>query len=143
MLTYEKTFGLSPDNPARLIRKTVFMQEQGFKNEFDQQDQNSWHFVFYLDHQPIACVRLFKDDHYPNYLTLGRVALLKAYRGQHFGLEMLDIVEKEALSMNVQGIVLSAQLKVAPFYEKAGYQAMGEVYMDEHCEHIHMEKDFR
>ena len=28
-----------------------------------------------------------------------------------------------------------------PFYEKLGYWASGEEYLDEYCPHIHMEKE--
>lgn len=42
--------------------------------------------------------------------------------------------------MDMQIIELSAQVRVQPFYAKAGFQAIGETYMDEHCPHIHMEK---
>lgn len=140
MFTYTMTYGLDKDSPARMIRTAVFMNEQGFKNEFDDQDQNSYHFIFFEDDQPVSCARLFKSPDKKNWMTLGRVAVLKNYRNRHYGLKMLEAIEKEAVSMQALGIELSAQLRVQSFYEKAGYSAVGDIYMDEHCEHIHMEK---
>lgn len=37
-------------------------------------------------------------------------------------------------------IYLSAQLQAKGFYEKLGYLAYGDEYMDEHCPHIMMKK---
>lgn len=140
MLTYTITFGLEDDSPARMIRQAVFMEEQGFENEFDQQDQDSYHLVFYDEQTPVGCVRLFHSAQRPGWMTLGRVAILAAFRHRRYGLAMLEAVEKEAREKHALGIELSSQLRVQPFYEKGGYTALGEVYMDEHCEHIHMEK---
>lgn len=37
-------------------------------------------------------------------------------------------------------ITLSAQKRVKLFYEKNGYTAQGDEYLDEFCPHIHMSK---
>lgn len=140
MLTYTMNFGLAENSPARMIREAVFMQEQGFENEFDDQDHDSWHFVFFFENNPVGCARLFMSPNQPSWLTLGRVAILKEYRSQHFGKEMLSIIEKEAKQKNALGIELSAQCRVQNFYAKSGYLPIGDIYMDEHCPHIHMEK---
>lgn len=34
----------------------------------------------------------------------------------------------------------NSQCRAQGFYEKIGYVASGETYLDEDCEHIHMEK---
>lgn len=140
MLTYTCTYGLSEDSPARMIRTAVFMEEQGFHNEFDIQDHDSYHFVFYANQKAIGCARLFPSPKKENWMTIGRVAILKEYRKKHYGLDMLEMIENEALKMGASGLELSAQQQVQPFYEKGGYIASGPVYMDEHCPHIHMEK---
>lgn len=139
-MEYTMTYDLSENSPAKMIRTSVFIEEQGFQNEFDQQDHTSWHFVFYQNGEPFGCARIFKTSQKPNRITLGRVAILKEYRGLHLGIDMLSAIEKEVKKMNMQIIELSAQVRVQPFYEKAGFQAIGETYMDEHCPHIHMEK---
>jgi len=133
-------YGLDQDSPARMIRTSVFMDEQGFENEFDAQDNDSYHFVFFENEVPVSCARIFKSPSKEDWMTLGRVAVLKQFREQHYGLKMLEAIEKEAIKMQVTGIELSAQLRVQRFYEKGGYHALGDVYMDEHCPHIHMEK---
>lgn len=140
MLTYTIDFDLAQNSPARMVRQKVFMEEQGFENEFDEQDHDSWHFVFYEDGVPVGTCRMFWDQDRPKWMVLGRVAILPAFRGKHYGLKMTKIVEEEAKKLGAEGIWLSAQQRVQGFYEKGHYQASGAVYMDEHCPHIHMEK---
>ncbi|MDD6355176.1 MAG: GNAT family N-acetyltransferase [Oscillospiraceae bacterium] len=53
---------------------------------------------------------------------------------------MLDEIENEVKRLGGTSISLSAQLRVKKFYELSGYQASGDIYFDEYCEHIHMEK---
>ncbi len=40
-----------------------------------------------------------------------------------------------------RGLEVSAQVRVKEFYKKLGYKEVGEIYFDEYCEHITMEKE--
>ena len=128
---------LSPD--ARMIRKAVFIEEQGFQNEFDQTDETAFHLVLYADGAPAAVARLFAQQDSTAY-TVGRIAVLPQYRGLHLGNHILEEAEQFAKRLGAKRLVLSAQCRVQPFYEKNGYIASGGVYFDEFCPHIHMEK---
>lgn len=132
---YEKLNYLSLD--AKKIREEVFIFEQGFQNEFDEIDNYATHLVFYEKNTPVAVCRYYKDK---NAYIVGRIAVLKAYRGNHFGQRILKVLEKNILSESGKKISLSAQVRVQSFYEKLGYVAKGEIYLDEHCPHIFMEK---
>lgn len=63
---------LSPD--ARMIRKAVFIEEQGVQNEFDQTDETAFHLVLYADGAPAAVARLFAQQDSTAY-TVGRIAV--------------------------------------------------------------------
>lgn len=130
----------TPDalDDAFLIREEVFMKEQGFQNEFDDTDQISWHAVAYDEKMPAACGRLFckKNDTY----TIGRVAVRRAFRGNHLGELIMKSLEEQAKELGAKKIELSAQCRAAGFYEKLGYQMEGEEYLDEFCPHITMQK---
>lgn len=128
---------LSPD--AMMIRKAVFIEEQGFQNEFDQTDETAFHLVLYADGAPAAVARLFAQQDGAAY-TVGRIAVLSQYRGLHLGNHILKEAEQCARRLGAKRLVLSAQCRVQPFYEKNGYTASGDVYLDEFCPHIHMEK---
>lgn len=123
----------------RILRTAVFVEEQKFKEEFDAIDNVSHHLVLYLDGKPVACVRYFYDSDDKKY-HLGRLCVLKEYRGRHLGELLVSEVEKYVKELGGTTIALSAQVRASGFYEKLGYTKMGEIYYDEYCEHIHMEK---
>ena len=52
----------------------------------------------------------------------------------------LHELEKKARELGYPKAKLSAQVSAMGFYEKNGFQAYGEEYLDEFCPHIHMEK---
>ncbi|MBR2083019.1 MAG: GNAT family N-acetyltransferase [Elusimicrobiaceae bacterium] len=132
---YKKFSGLNDDVVS--LRTTVFMQEQGFKNEFDETDKTCVHVVLYDGDKPIATCRYFHEG---TIYHIGRVAVLKAYRGQNLGHKMMQRAEAEIKKDGGHSIELSAQLRVKDFYKKLGYQEEGNVYLDEYCEHITMVK---
>jgi Predicted acyltransferase len=134
---YKKLNYLSPD--AQKIREEVFVSEQGFQNEFDEIDNYATHLVFYEKNTPVAVCRYYEDKEKNTYIV-GRIAVLKAYRGNHFGQHILEVLEQNILAEGGEKISLSAQVRVQSFYKKSGYIAKGETYLDENCPHIFMEK---
>ncbi len=135
---HTKIYHTLPDEAA-FIRTEVFMKEQGFENEFDDIDPVATHLVIFEKDAPVGCCRYFPDPNGDGYL-LGRVAVLSSHRGLHLGAKMLQDAENDLIKRGVHKLSLSAQLRVKAFYQKQGYTPMGDVYMDEHCAHIHMEK---
>ncbi len=125
---------------AYSIREKVFIEEQGFQNEEDERDQTCIHLVLYDQDKPIACGRMYseKDDQ----LTLGRIAVLPEYRKNKLGIKVMEELEFKGVIMGYNSFVLSAQVQAQGFYAQCGYEAVGEVYMDEHCPHITMCKNF-
>lgn len=119
------------------IRKTVFEKEQGFQNEFDEIDKNCSHIVLYDSETPIAVCRFFKEN---EMYYIGRVAILKEYRGKHLGNHILHIAEDEIKKEGGRDITVSAQVRVKDFYAKNGYSESGAIFFDEYCEHINMIK---
>lgn len=134
-----KIFKELPEN-AKLIRETVFVKEQGFKEEFDSVDLIATHIVIYNDGKPAAVGRYFNEGNSPTY-HIGRVAVMKEYRGLGYGKGIMDIAEKHIKAEGGEKIEVSAQLQAKPFYEKCGYTAVGDIYYDEHCKHILMFKN--
>ena len=118
------------------LRTKVFMEEQGFENEFDKQDEDCYFVVAYDHKKPVGMCRFFSDDHV--HYHLGRVCVLKEYRNKGVGREVVEEAQKQITNIHGKEIVLSAQSRVKDFYAKLGYQAYGEEYYDEHCLHIDM-----
>lgn len=123
---------------AVLIRTKVFMEEQGFKEEFDDIDPVGTHLVLYDGAVPAACCRIFRSG--DKCYSIGRIAVLREYRGQGIGRIIVQKAEQHIREAGGAKIILSAQVRVKGFYQGLGYHCEGEVYMDEECPHIKMEK---
>ncbi len=136
MIDFKVTNTLSEDE--KMIRETVFIEEQKFKIEFDDTDDIATHIVMYIDNNPVGCCRLYKQE---NEYHIGRIAVLKPYRGKGYGEKILLNAERVAKEKGADSISLSAQVRASGFYEKLGYKRHGEIYFDEYCEHIAMKKE--
>lgn len=84
---------------AKEIRIKVFMEEQGFKDEFDDLDDLCQHLVVFGNNQPIGTCRFYYDESLKSNV-LGRIAVIKEYRGKKVG----QYIVKTACSL-IQGNV--------------------------------------
>lgn len=122
------------------IRKKVFVDEQGFQNEFDDVDLIAVHFVLFDDSdRPIATCRVFEEQKNSAYI-LGRLAVAKESRGKNIGRLIVDKVEEYVKEMGGEQIQLHAQCRVAAFYNKLGFSSFGEMEEEEGRPHIWMRK---
>lgn len=119
------------------IREKVFINEQGFLEEFDDIDNIAHHLLFLDDEKEIATARLFIDEN-KNW-HIGRVCVLKEYRGNGIGAFLIKECILKAKELNQSStVVLGAQLKAKKFYEKLGFIQYGEIFYEEDCPHIMM-----
>ena len=139
MIRPEFTFGTSVD--ARRIREEVFVQEQGFQNEFDEFEDTSWSLVLYLDEVPIGTGRTRAID--PSTFAIERIAVKSQYRGKKVGTYLIRFLETKIRTLGGIKARLNAQADKVEFYQKQGYSILGEgeVFFEEHCPHVAMEKD--
>lgn len=132
-----KIYNNLPDEAVK-IRTAVFIEEQGFNDEFDEFDERSFHFLLFKDGKAAATGRMFTDNGGKSY-HIGRVAVLEEYRKFHLGSELMGAIIEKAKELKAKKIVLSAQCRVKEFYEKLGFNEVGDIYYDEYCPHIQME----
>lgn len=126
---------------AAEIRTEVFVDEQGFEEEFDEKDRECLHIVLFCGGVPAAVGRIYKDGE--KAYAAGRIAVRKQFRGQKLGAEIMRLLEEKARELGAERMWVSAQCRAREFYEKSGYTAEGEVYLDQFCPHIHMEKPLK
>lgn len=124
---------------AKMIRTEVFMEEQGFVNEFDQIDDISVHIVLFEGNIPAAVCRVYYCEERQCYV-IGRIAVRKAMRGRHMGADVLREAETHIIANGGKKAMLSAQVRAAGFYERSGYTQTEERYDDEGCPHVWMQK---
>ena len=124
---------------AQKIREAVFMEEQGFHNEFDEIDSYAAHLILYDEKIPIATCRFFRQDSCEDYF-IGRIAVIKEYQGKNIGADLLKKAETQMKKMGGKRIFLHAQYQVKNFYEKQGFSSYGEIGLVENCPHVRMFK---
>lgn len=125
---------------AMTVRQTVFVDEQGFKDEFDDIDATATHLVAYDNGKPIATCRFFWSDERKAYL-IGRLAVVKDYRGKALGALMIAKAEELIKADGGKAIELHSQEQAMGFYEKQDYSVCSEMEYEEHCPHYWMRKE--
>lgn len=131
--------GLESLPAAAEIRQEIFVEEQGFQNEFDDIDPVAVHLLLLEGETPVAVGRTYPDET-GKVWHLGRICVRKPWRGIHLGSKVMEGLEAAAKERGAEKLVLSAQVQAKGFYEKLGYRPYGEEYLDEFCPHIAMEK---
>lgn len=141
MLTM-KLYDVLPEEAIR-IRKEVFMEEQGFCEEFDEIDHIACHAVLYEEEKAVATGRMYYEEKVHNCYVIGRLAVDRACRGKQYGAKLLHFMEEEIVRRGGRRIGLSAQKQAMGFYRKQGFSPVGDYYMDEECPHIWMQKEVK
>lgn len=122
---------------AFAIRNEVFVVEQEVdaREEYDEFETNSKHFLVMDEGKPVATARWRITE---NGIKLERFAVLKAHRGKGFGLTVLKAV-LEDLPSEPKRIYLHAQVQVVDFYGKVGFKAVGDEFIEANIRHYIME----
>lgn len=117
------------------IRGRVFVIGQGiaWDLEFDDADYEATLFVLYDEDVPIGAARLWKNK-------AGRVAVLEEHRHKKAGTRLMEALEAHAAACGYDSVELGAQCYIVPFYEKLGYTAYGDVFLDAGIDHRMMRK---
>jgi len=112
---------------ASAVRLAVFVQEQGIdaELELDERDAGAVHAVaFDARGEPIATGRLLPDGH------IGRMAVLRAARGQGVGATILRSLMAIATTKGMRELRLHAQTSALGFYARQGFAPIGQEYLE-------------
>jgi predicted GNAT family N-acyltransferase len=119
------------------IRERVFIKEQKVlpELEWDEMDKIATHFILYLNKIPIGTARVFEKD---SAWYIGRMAVLKEYRGKGFGKHIMENVLNFLNSKKPSKIIIHAQTTVVNFYKKFGFVEVGDEFLDAGIKHREM-----
>jgi predicted GNAT family N-acyltransferase len=119
------------------VRDKVFVEEQAVPpwEELDADDETALHFLAEDDGRVVGTARLV--DKGDGVGKIGRVAILKEYRSQGVGRDLMWYVMGAAFRKHHM-LILDAQVSVIPFYEKLGFDAEGDIFLDANIEHRRM-----
>lgn len=163
MDTFETMDWEQARSAASPIRFAVFVEEQNVpvEIELDDQDALSIHVLASVDGRTVGTGRLLPPeadlagaavDLAPTSnisiaaagtgLTshIGRMAVIKACRGQGIGARMLEVLVQRARERGDTRVVLSAQTHAIGFYRRYGFTEFGPIYLDAGIEHQSMHK---
>ena len=122
------------------IRHEAFVVGRGVpvEIELDGRDNTLTHFCMYDGDRLISYLRA--EDMGDGMMHIGRVATKEEMRGKGHGRVLFDYVFDYAKNNGFRYIEVSAVHTAVGFYEKLGFVAEGEYYLETGVNHIYMKK---
>ena len=139
-MTLEVRLARPEDMPAvHALRHEVFVVGQGVPVELerDDRDATSEHVVALRDGRVVGTGRLVLVTDPP---SIGRMAVAESQRRAGVGAAVLRRLEQRAGELGLPVVALHAQVHARAFYERAGWAAHGDVYLEAGLEHVDMRK---
>ena len=129
---------------ASRIRFAVFVAEQGVlpEIELDGHDADCLHALAFEGDEAVGTGRLLPGEPIGRIGHIGRMAVLKPWRGRGLGSLILKSLVEKARSRGDREIRLSAQVHAAEFYRAHGFVEVGEDYMEAGILHRAMKRAF-
>jgi predicted GNAT family N-acyltransferase len=124
--------------PALRVRVQVFVHEQGGppEDEPDEWDDRARQYLVLDGGEVVGTARLYEP--HPGTAKLGRIALVPSYRGRGWGAYLMRFLLDEAAALGMREVVLHAQTYACAFYERFGFEAEGEEFMEGGLPHRRM-----
>jgi predicted GNAT family N-acyltransferase len=122
---------------AYTIRTCVFVKEQGVPEEIelDRDDKRAFHFLAFTAGKAVGTARVVMHR---GTAKIGRMAVLKSYRGRGIGTKLLKRAIVMAKKQDAQKIYLHAQVPVIGFYEAMAFRCVGPVFEEAGIPHRKM-----
>jgi len=124
---------------AYAIREEVFVVEQkvSLREEFDEFEEESHHFIAKINGQPVGAARWRAAD---EGIKLERFAVGLKHRGLGIGKSLVQAVLDHIATSKASGkLYLHAQLEAIPLYAHFGFEIVGEEFSECGIAHRTME----
>ena len=120
-------------------RAEVFTVEQGIRvADPDGVDPDALHCFFWQDGRAVACLRGYAEPGMPDTVHIGRVLSLS--RGGGVGKRLFSLAIPALLAhFGASRILVHAQCHARPFYERVGFRAISDEFIEAGIPHIAME----
>lgn len=132
---------------ARRLREEIFIEGQDIPVEADRDDLDgvSRHGVLYRDGEAVGVVRLRElrgvDGEEGDWVKVERVGISKEHRWEGLGTRLMGLVESVVRNEYAgKRITLNAQEDVVGWYERQGYEPIGEPFEEAGIPHRKMTK---
>jgi len=123
------------------LRYDTFVVERGVPEEleFDGKDSRFLHFTLWEGGEVVACLRANENG---NLLHMGRFAVKRELRKNGYGRILMEKLCSYAKEKGYSGVELSAVETAVGFYQKQGFETIGDYYLETGVPHIYMKKEF-
>ncbi|MFN3533040.1 MAG: GNAT family N-acetyltransferase [Candidatus Brocadia sp.] len=123
-----------------IVRGIVFIEEQGisYKIERDSYDYSVTHILGEENGEPFAAGRIRIHG---EYAKLERIAIRKAYRGKELGHKLIEFMILTAKEQGFKKFKVHAQVYLTDFYQKHGFEIVGNVFKEAGIDHYVMIRD--
>ena len=124
------------------IRINVFVHEQDVPledelDEFDTLNGLCDHILVYYQDKPVGTGRIrFLDE----VGKLERICILKDYRKFGLGKAIIEALESIAKNKGIKKFKLHAQTQAEGFYQRLGYTAVSDIFIEDGIPHLLMNK---
>jgi predicted GNAT family N-acyltransferase len=121
---------------ANSIRQKVFVEEQKVdpELEYDQFEDVALHYLLYAEKEPVATARWRETE---KGIKLERFATIRSFRNQGLGAILLQDIMEDVIPLGKK-IYLHSQILAIPFYERHGFEKIGEQFTEAEIEHYEM-----
>ena len=122
------------------VRIEVFVKEQSVPEdlELDEYDPIATHAVLFEDNLVIGTGRVFQKDVTTRVFYIGRLCVLKKYRGAGYGEYLFKTLIEYAKQQGAIECQIHAQIVSQLFYKKFGFLADEDIFMEAGIEHVLM-----
>ena len=123
------------------LRQRVLRKPLGL-NLYDEDldaEQKEYHLCALKEGKVVGIILLNPTT--PEAFQMRQVAVDESLQGTGIGRQLVAFSEGVAREKGAKRIFLHARISAQPFYEKTGYHAVGEEYINLGIPHIEMEKD--
>jgi predicted GNAT family N-acyltransferase len=111
-------------------------QQVDAAEEYEFEEESHHYLALNEENEPVATARWRKTT---GGVKLERFAVLKEYRDKGAGRELVSHILEVLKNDPPKGdIYLHAQIQVIPFYEKAGFKALGDEFTEANIRHRKM-----
>lgn len=121
------------------IRQLAMYPEKGITDMELPEDWDGMHFGLYYQYELTGVVSLFIDG---TTAQFRKMAVLPADQGKGFGLQLLKYLVDYCRSQGIKNLWCNARVSATGFYQKIGFDTIGEPYERNQLQYIKMQLTF-
>jgi predicted GNAT family N-acyltransferase len=123
-------YGSEEYSQAAILRYQLFYQEHGipFESIFDAQEEQDLHLAIIANsaNRLLAYGRL--GQHSLDEFQIYQMVVVPEYQGHGLGMRLLQGLLEAAIDVGANLVILNARVTKMQFYQKFGFQPVGEVF---------------